>query len=220
MAITATEALCALQNDWVQKQGSDLPLPMGPAKGIWLQVPEHEHRLVPGMIFTQATIINGVCFTAPFKINCWSSGSIQRQAKARTKWPMKDTTATLRGTPSRQTLMYSGSGRARNLYFCFQEIDWELYSFDHPQQVLHSPVSINFSELLCSPSGAFLGAFGRMTGAFLIFSFPLLLVFGAFQGCGGNCFPTLFLRWHKIWGVNIQLLLDNFFNFLDGNERG
>lgn len=62
MAITGTEAPCALQNDWVQKQGSDVPLHVGSAKGTWLQVPEHEHWLVPGMISTQATIINGVVF--------------------------------------------------------------------------------------------------------------------------------------------------------------
>lgn len=148
MAITATEALCALQNDWVQKQGSDLPLHVGSAKGTWLQVPKHEHWLVPGMISTQASIIKGVMFYSSFKINCWSLGSIQKQAKAGTKWSMKDTPPVPRGTPFRQRLMYSGSGRARNLYFCFQEIDWELYSSEHPSQVLHSHVSINFFEPL------------------------------------------------------------------------
>lgn len=62
MAITATKALCALHNDWVQKQGSDLLLHMGSAKGTWLQVPEHEHWLLPGLISTQATIINRLMF--------------------------------------------------------------------------------------------------------------------------------------------------------------
>lgn len=89
--------------------------------------------------------------------------------------------------------------------------------------VLHSPVSLDFYEILYRQCTVFHSPPGKMTGTFQIFSFPqLLLVFDAFQRCGGNYFPTPLPGWYKFLGVHVQLLLGlySFFQFLAASLKG
>lgn len=83
--------------------------------------------------------------------------------------------------------------------------------------VLHSPVSLNFSEIICRQSTGFRGPFGKMMGSFWILGVPqLLLMFSAFQRLRGNSFPTPLPCRGKLLILNVQHILGtcDFFRFL------